>query len=54
MRRSLILFLFLCGACFSGDEQDAEGLRTVPVTNNPNIVPSHGGGLPGFGGGGPH
>lgn len=42
--------LALCG-CFQTYNGD-EDLRTVPVTNNPNIIPNHGSGLPGIGGAG--
>ena len=28
-----------------------DDFRTVPVTNNPHVVPNYGGGLPGIGGG---
>ena len=37
-------FLVLAG-CFQAHNQD-DDLRTVPVTNNPHIIPSHGSGLP--------
>lgn len=54
-KKLVILALLACAGCFqtSGDDDD---LRTVPVTNNPYIVPNHGGGLPGMtpGAGGPH
>ena len=42
-------FLALVG-CFQTYNDD-EDLRTVPVTNNPHVVPNHGNGLPGIGGG---
>ena len=37
----LLIFSFLCGGCFLGTSEDA-ALRTVPVTNNPHIVPNYG------------
>jgi len=46
----LIIFL-LCTGCFQTSSDD-EDLRTVPVTNNPHVVPNHGGGLPGMPSGG--
>ncbi len=48
MKRWLILSLLLLAGCFQAYDSD-DDLRTVPVTNNPNIVPSHGSGLPSFG-----
>gem|GEM_PF-1228339 len=46
----LVLPLLALASCFQvyDDEND---LRTVPVTNNPHIVPSHGSGMPGMGSG---
>ncbi|MEL7431067.1 MAG: hypothetical protein AAGI90_00860 [Chlamydiota bacterium] len=41
---SLLLCLFCLSACAHWDEED--DLSTTPVTNNPNIVPRHGSGLP--------
>ncbi len=48
-----ILFVLLIGltSCFYAEDDD---LRTVPVTNNPNIVPNHGSGLPFSGAQGPY
>ncbi|HRW58337.1 MAG TPA: hypothetical protein P5048_01820 [Chlamydiales bacterium] len=44
----ILLSLFLLAGC----SQTADsGYRTMPVTNNPNIVPSHGSGIPGIPGG---
>jgi hypothetical protein len=51
VKRFLILNLLLLTGCFQAYNPD-EDLRTVPVTNNPNVVPNYGNGLPGFGGGG--
>ncbi len=48
MKRILILFFLALSGCFQTYNSDDE-LRTVPVTNNPNIVPSYGSGLPGVG-----
>lgn len=50
MRYLTFLSLTVLAGCFQAYNDDAD-LRTVPVTNNPHIVPNHGGGLPGFGGG---
>jgi hypothetical protein len=45
-----VLGCVLLSSCFQAYNPD-EDLRTVPVTNNPNIVPNHGSGLvPGMGG----
>jgi hypothetical protein len=47
MRKLLPLaILALCSGCFQASEDDIY-LRTVPVTNNPYVVPNHGGGVPG-------
>ena len=49
MKKSILLLpsvLFM--GCFQTFNDDAE-LRTVPVTNNPNIIPSHGSLIPGMG-----
>ena len=50
MKRLMLFTLFVLTGCFQAYDPDGD-LRTVPVTNNPNVVPSHGGGLPGFGNG---
>lgn len=50
MKRWMIFSLIFLAGCFQTYDPDGE-LRTVPVTNNPNVVPNHGNGLPGFGGG---
>jgi hypothetical protein len=49
----MILFLALlaCAGCFQTTSDDND-LRTVPVTNNPHVVPNHGNGIPGVGGAG--
>ncbi len=47
--RILALVFLACAGCFQAEEDDI--LRTVPVTNNPHIVPGHGSsGVPGLGG----
>jgi hypothetical protein len=46
-----IFFLLALTGCFQAYNAD-DDLRTVPVTNNPNVVPKYGSGLPGMGGGG--
>jgi hypothetical protein len=56
MKKIVSLFLLVLAGCFqaSSDEDD---LRIVPITNNPYVVPNHGGGIPGMstgGAGGPH
>jgi hypothetical protein len=45
----ILVVIAACGfGCYSAQEDD--GLRTVPVTNNPRIIPNSGGGpLSGFG-----
>lgn len=49
--RLLFLFpLFCFAACFQVYDGENPDLRTVPVTNNPNVVPSYGAGLPMSGG----
>ncbi len=50
MKRYLWLHLLLLTGCFQAYNGDDE-LRTVPVTNNPRVVPNYGSGLPGVGGG---
>lgn len=51
MNRFILLSLLALAGCFQAYNEDDE-LRTVPVTNNPHVVPNYGSGLPGFGGGG--
>lgn len=55
VKRALFLALLACTGCFQATSDDAD-LRTVPVTNNPHVVPNHGGGIPGAGspGSGPY
>lgn len=53
MLRIYILALFSLAGCFQTYNPD-DDLRTVPVTNNPNVVPNYGNGLPGIGGAGSH
>jgi hypothetical protein len=41
MKKKIALLLLLaCCGCFQTSGDDAD-LRTVPVTNNPHIVPQH-------------
>lgn len=49
MKRLILLAFFALSSCFQ-TYNDEDELRTVPITNNPHIVPNHGGGLPGIGG----
>jgi hypothetical protein len=49
MSRLALLFLFVFTGCFHANDPD-DDFRTVPVTNNPNIVPNYGNGMPGVGG----
>lgn len=42
----IVATLLLTG-CFQTYNED-DDLRTIPVTNNPHVVPNHGSGLPGF------
>ncbi|MBS0603972.1 MAG: hypothetical protein JSS60_02925 [Verrucomicrobia bacterium] len=48
LRFSLAVLLALAGVVFTGCYQihSDDDLRTIPVTNNPNIVPSGGQRLP--------
>jgi len=45
----LLFPLILTAGCFQSFN-DHDELRTVPVTNNPNIIPNHGSMMPGMGG----
>lgn len=47
----LLLILIAAGVTLSGCYQihSDDDLRTVPITNNPNIVPQNGGRIPGAG-----
>lgn len=49
MRFLAVLSLIALTGCFQAYSED-DGLNTVPVTNNPHIVPNTGGGFPGMGG----
>lgn len=52
MNKSLLVLcplLMLMSCCQIYDEGD--DLRTVPVTNNPHVVPNHGSNIPGIGSG---
>lgn len=48
MMRVFYLGLLIVTGCFQAYNPD-DDLRTVPVTNNPHVVPNHGNGLPGIG-----
>lgn len=48
MKRFFCLTILALTGCFQTYNPD-DDFRAVPVTNNPNIVPNHGNGLPGFG-----
>lgn len=50
--RLMILSLLALAGCFQAYNEDSD-LRTVPITNHPNVVPNYGGGLPMMGGGNP-
>lgn len=50
MKKYIYLMLLFLTGCFQAYNED-EDIRTVPVTNNPHIIPSHGSGLPMMGGG---
>ena len=39
-------FFALCGCYQTSSDEDE--LRTIPVTNNPLIIPQHGSGMPGM------
>jgi hypothetical protein len=44
------VFFFVCTGCFQA-YQENDDLHTVPVTNNPHIIPNHGSSMiPGSGG----
>lgn len=45
MRRFAWAILLGLSGCFQAQNED-DILRTVPITNNPYIVPNHGSGLP--------
>lgn len=49
MNRWIVLSLLVLAGCIQAYNPD-DDLRTVPVTNNPNLVPNYGNGLP-IGGG---
>jgi len=48
MKRYLLFSLLALTGCFQTYNDD-DDLRTVPVTNNPHVVPNYGSGLPGIG-----
>jgi len=48
MKHWVFFSLLALSGCFQAYNPDDE-LRTVPVTNNPHIVPNYGSGLPGIG-----
>ncbi|MEI6242361.1 MAG: hypothetical protein WCP39_03025 [Chlamydiota bacterium] len=45
MKKAFCLFSFLLMGCFQITSQD-QGLRTVPVTNNPQLIPQNNSILP--------
>gem|GEM_PF-3293495 len=49
MKRCVLISLLALTGCFQTFNDD-DNLHTVPVTNNPHIVPNHGSGLPMMGG----
>lgn len=49
MSRIIFMSLLCLAGCFQTYNDD-DDLRTVPVTNNPHVVPNYGSGLP-MGGG---
>ncbi|MES2273202.1 MAG: hypothetical protein V4487_03325 [Chlamydiota bacterium] len=49
MNRLMIIMLFALAGCFQAYNED-DDLRTVPITNNPHVVPNYGSGFPGIGG----
>ncbi|HSX26169.1 MAG TPA: hypothetical protein VLE89_04090 [Chlamydiales bacterium] len=51
MKRCLFLALLALAGCFQTYSDD-DDLRTVPITNNPHVVPNYGSGLPMVGGSG--
>lgn len=44
--RYLLLLTFLGFAGCMQTESDDDFIHTVPVTNNPHIIPNHGSGMP--------
>lgn len=42
-----IIPLVLLAGCFQAYSDDPENIRTVPTTNNPNLVPNHSTFIPG-------
>ena len=51
MMKSICFMLLVCaGACLGGCFQvnSDDELRTVPITNNPQLIPGSTGGLPGM------
>ena len=46
-RLCILLSLALLASCFQAYDDDEAELRTVPVTNNPTLVPNYGMGAPG-------
>jgi len=45
---SLMISALTLTGCFQAYSDSDDDFNTIPVTNNPNIVPSHGSGLPGM------
>ncbi len=49
LKRGLFLLLLGLAGCFQARSED-DDLRTIPITNNPYVVPNYGSGLPMMGG----
>ncbi len=45
MRKWIFIALLGLAGCFQTYDED-DDLRTVPITNNPHVVPNHGSGMP--------
>ena len=55
MSKYLFLACLVLSGCFQTYDPDNDAdRRTVPVTNNPYVVPNHGGGMPMMGEKGPY
>lgn len=52
----ILCSIFFLSGCFQAYSDGEDELCTIPTTNNPQVVPSHGSSMmPGMGGGGmPH
>lgn len=47
MRNQLFFLLIVLTGCFQAYSEEDE-LRTIPVTNNPHVVPNHSSAIPGM------